>query len=374
MKNGKNLMRKLMIIMTVICVALADVPVMAASVQPILAEPTDTVTVSVVTPCSLWSSPETLEKNRISNLNVGDEIAVYQTVIPGGLGDGNTFYMTAEGAYVLCGCVSLGAGIYPYVTYGLVQADKGFMWMQENGAYGVSCWMYSPDRIHYVDENGYIQLGMTEIDGKYYYLYPEGTFARGWTKIGNDLYFFTFNGEMVTNTVVDGLTLGSDGKAVIEGNEIVIPKNELREQVDAVLLSIIKPGMTEEEKISACYWYMVNNYSYRRTYETPQGDWTGTFALEILTSGQGNCFRYASAFAYLMNELGYETKVITGVIGARRGGVTPHGWTEVKIGDQWYVFDTELQYANRNKNYYWRTYATYPSTTLQKQQEWPVHF
>ncbi len=374
MKNVKNLMRKIMIIIVVICMALSDTSVMAAPIQTLTAGTTDAVVVTVTQPCSIWSSPETFEKNRIGYLNEGDAITVYPTVVSGGLGDGNTFYRTAEGAYVLCGCVSLGAGIYPFVTYGLVQTDKGVMWMQENGAYAVSCWMYGPDRIHYVDENGYVQLGMTEIDGKNYYLYPEGTFARGWTQIDNDLYFFFFDGSMATDTVVDGLYLGSDGKAAVEGDEIVVPKNELREQVDSILLSIITPGMTEEEKISACYWYMVNNYSYRRTYETPQGDWTGSFALEILTTGKGNCYRYASAFAYLLHELGYETKVITGRIGARNGGMTPHGWTEVKIGDVWYVFDTELQYANRNRDYYWKTYETYPSSTLEKQQEWPVHF
>lgn len=374
MKNAKNLMRKIMIIMVIICMALSETSVMAVPIQTLAAETADAVVVTVTQQCSIWSSPKTYEKNRIANLNVGDELTVYPTVVSSGLGDGNTFYRTVDGAYVLCGCVSLGEGIYPFVTYGLVQADKGVLWMQENGAYAVNCWMYGPDRVHHVDENGYVQLGMTEIEGKYYYLYPEGTYARGWTQIDNDLYFFYFDGSMAADTVVDGLSLGSDGKAVIEGDEIVVPRNELREQVDFILLSIIKPGMTEEEKISACYWYMVDNFSYRRTYETPQGDWTGTFALEILTTGQGNCFRYAAAFAYLLHELGYETKVITGMIVARRGGMTPHGWTEVKIGDEWYVFDTELQYANRNKNYYWRTYENYPSKPLEKQQEWPVHF
>ena len=374
MKNVKYVMRKSMILMVVACVAFSDLSVMAAPLQVLTLGTTDTIAVTVTQPCSIWSSPEPFEKNRIGYLNAGDVIAVYPMVISSGLGDGNTFYRTAEGAYVLCGCVSLGAGIYPYVTYGLVQANKGVMWMQENGAYAVDCWMYGPDRVHYVDKNGYVQLGMTEIAGKTYYLYPEGTYARGWTQINNSMYFFFFDGSMAKDTVIDGISLGRDGKAAVAVNEFVEPRNELRERVDAILLSIITPGMTEEEKISACYWYMVNSFSYRRTYETPAGDWTGVFALDILSTGKGNCFRYASAFAYLMYELGYETKVITGVIGARRGGTTPHGWTEVKIGDVWYVFDTELQYANRDRDYYWKTYATYPSRSLEKQLEWSIHF
>lgn len=187
-------------------------------------------------------------------------------------------------------------------------------------------------------------------------------------------YFFQFDRTLAVNMAVDGFSLESDGKALSDVGEIVPQRNELREKVDSILLSIITPEMTEEEKIAACYWYMANNFTYKRTYETPQGDWTGEYALEILTTGMGNCYRFASAFAYLLNELGYETKVITGEIGARQGGTTPHSWTEVKIENEWYVFDTELQYANRDKDYYWKTYETYPTKTLVKLQEWPVSF
>lgn len=263
------------------------------------------------------------------------------------------------------------SNLYPQ---GYVQTDNGIMWMQEDGTWAVNCWLYVGDKTYHVDENGYIQSGLTNINGKVYYLYPEGTIARSWTLIDGNWYYFNFDGSRAFNTVVDGLSLGIDGKIISEGNPIPPQKTELRQTVDAILTSIIKPEMTEEEMISACYWYMVNHHTYKRTYETPSGDWTGTFAQEILISGEGNCFRFAAGFAYLVNELGYETKVITGQVGTRKGGLTPHGWTEVNIGGNWYLFDTELQYANGKKNYYWKTYETYPSNPLVKQQEWPVSF
>ena len=79
--------------------------------------------------------------------------------------------------------------------------------------------------------------------------------------------------------------------------------------------------------------YIIDNTSYKRTYDTPAGDWTGEYAMQLYTSGEGNCYRYASAFAYLVSGLGYEARVVTGEIGARRGGTNPHGWAEVKFDD-----------------------------------------
>lgn len=372
MKCGKKLGHKSMMIAAVICLLLSTVP-MAAPMQVSAAE-AGTVVVETTQPCSIWSAPATVESNRIRSVDEGYQITVYPEIIPSELADGKTFYRTVRGAYVLCRCVVGDDGGAVATLYGLVQTDNGIQWMQEDGTWAVNCWVSGAGRTYHTDGNGCIQTGMTVIDGKSYYLYPEGRIARGWTKIDDSWYFFYFDGAMAVNTAVDGIDLGSDGKTVSEGGEIVPPENELREKVDSILLSIITPGMTEEEKISACYWYMANNFTYKRTYETPSGDWTGGFAMEIFTTGKGNCYRFASAFAYLLNELGYETKVITGKVGTRSGGTAPHGWTEVKIGGEWFVFDTELQYANKNKDYYWKTYETYPSRTIIKQQEWPVSF
>lgn len=380
MNREKTWRHKSRIIAAVLCTALFATSVAAAPMQVSAAEETGTYVVRTTQRCSIWRTPATTEESRIRYVDEGYQITVYPEVIPSEIGDGKTFYRTIKGAYVLCRCIALDGGgsteaqEQTAATAGLVQTDDGYRWMKEDGTWAADCWLYQYGLTYHIDADGYIQTGITEIDGKSYYLYPEGRIAKGWKVIGGDWYFFNFSGEMAVNTVVDGLSLGSDGRAVLEGGEVLPPRNELREKVDAILESIITPGMTEEEKISACYWHMANNYTYKRTYETPAGDWTGGFALEILTTGQGNCFRFAAAFAYLLNELGYETRVITGRIGTRSGGTTPHGWTEVKIGDEWFVFDTELQYANKDKDYYWKTYETYPSTTLVKQQEWPVSF
>lgn len=234
------------------------------------------------------------------------------------------------------------------------------------------------------DEQTAVEGRLVEDGGKTYYLYPDGTFARDWVAMGDDWYFFwPSDGTMAADTVINGFMFGPDGKFIgmepdgePETEPVTEPgvKNQqLKDRVDEILSAIIMEDMSEEEKIRTCYLYIINKTTYKRTYDTPSGDWTGDYALQLLTSGEGNCYRYASAFAYLMKGLGYETKVITGQVVARRGGTTPHGWTEVKVGGNWYIYDTELQDA-LGKDYYKKTYKNYPSKPLVKETEWEVDF
>lgn len=213
-------------------------------------------------------------------------------------------------------------------------------------------------------------------DGKIYWQFPDGTLARDWVEIGGDWYFFCpSDGSMAIDTTINGFMFGPDGKFIgmEPEDEEYVKDQQLKDLVEYDLSMIVTSEMAEEEKIRACYMFIIDNAAYKRTYETPSGDWTGEYAYQLLTSGKGNCYRYASAFAYLVKGLGYETKVITGEVVSRKGGTTPHSWTEVRIGDEWYIFDTELQDAN-GKDYYKKTYENFPSRPLIKMSEWEVRF
>ena len=227
----------------------------------------------------------------------------------------------------------------------------------------------------YANEQSEVVGELIGKDGKIYFIYPDGTLAMDWVQIGNDWFFFSpYDGSMAIDTVINGFVFGKDGKFIgIDTGTPAISDQQLKEAVNHILSVIIQPYMSEEEKIHICYMHIINNTVYKRTYDTPTGDWTGEYAMQLFMTGEGNCYKYASAFAYLMKGLGYEAKVITGEVSARRGGTTPHGWTEVKIGDEWYIFDTELQDAN-GKDYYKKTYDNYPSLPLIKMVEWEVHF
>ena len=56
----------------------------------------------------------------------------------------------------------------------------------------------------------------------------------------------------------------------------------------------------------------------------------------------GNCYVMAGTFVTLARELGYEAYQISGYVPSRYGGLTPHSWAEVKIGNTFYVFDPDF--------------------------------
>lgn len=278
-------------------------------------------------------------------------------------------------AMILCMCLFLGF-VTPVQAApragGFTLTEEGIKWLNTNGTWAVNTWIDVNGKRYHTGENGVLQTGLTEIDGQTYFFYETGAMAVGWSALGSDLYFFDANGAMAKTAVINGCVVDANGK--LQKSLNVYGKGLQADVVQNILAGIITPGMTEEQKLTACYNYVINASSYKRTYETPTADWTGQFGWEILSSGQGNCYRYAAAYASLLKGLGYDARVATGKIGNRKGGLSPHGWTEVRIGDTWYIFDTEMHDAkNGAKNYYFKTYATYPSKPLIKEADWPVY-
>lgn len=267
------------------------------------------------------------------------------------------------------GGLCLGCNISAQATelgnYGFVQEENGVRWKNYDGTWLKDSWLEIFGLKYHLSEDGYIQVGMTKIDGKTYYLYPEGTMATGWLQLPDGLYFFNADGTMAVNTTIGNYEVGQDGRA--------ISNSPLAQVVNTVIAAVGTPEMTNDEKLRACYQWVIDNGSYKRSYDTPDGDWTGSYALEFLTTGLGNCYRYAAGFAYLAKGLGYETRVVTGSIKAARGGTTPHGWVEIKIGDAWYIFDAEMQDA-KGYDMYCKTYKNYPVKPLNKGTEWDVSF
>lgn len=278
---------------------------------------------------------------------------------------------------LLCMCLLIGSMTLPVQAapnprFVLVEEENVIKLQNADGTWAANTWVDEFGHRYHTDANGALQTGWQEIDGQTYFFYSTGAMAVGWTTVGTDIYYFDANGMLARDTAVNGCIVGSDGKLLKTLDEE--GKAQQTAVVEGILASIITPEMTEDEKLRACYDYMVKSHSYKRTYETPTADWTGTFSLEILTSGQGNCYRFASAYASLLRGLGYDARVATGRIVSSRGGLAPHGWTEVLIGDTWYIFDTEMQYATKGrKNYYFKTYATYPSKPIVREADWPVY-
>lgn len=248
-----------------------------------------------------------------------------------------------------------------------VQADQGVMWQNADGTFLRDSWLEVAGLRYHLDRNGYVQVGLTEVDGKFYFLHPGGVVVAGWLQIGDGIYYFQADGSMAINTVVDGFVLGSDGRLTGE------TQSALQQQVNAIIAAVTTADMTAEQKLRACYQYVMDSSKYKRDTEVPSGDWTGRYAQEILSTGKGNCYRYACGFAYLAKGLGYEARVVTGTVRSLKGGQTPHGWAEVYINDGWYVFDAVME-DSRHVDMFGRTYEDYPYSPLIKGADWEVHF
>ena len=168
------------------------------------------------------------------------------------------------------------------------------------------------------------------------------------------------------------------GLSLVESEELQALYDELyvsefEQLVIQIIESITTEDMTAEEKRLACYQYIIDTTTYVRTYEQPSGDWTKEYALDVLALQQGNCFRYAAAFAYMCAELGYDAKVCTGEVSAARGGTTPHGWVVLTIDGVEYLCDPDLE-QSLGYDFYMKTYAEYPVKPLITEEEWEISF
>lgn len=252
-----------------------------------------------------------------------------------------------------------------------VQDAQGVRWMNPDGTFLENSWLEVAGLRCHLDQNGYVQVGLTEIDGKFYYLYPG--IVSGWQQIGDGIYYFQADGTMAVNAVVDGFVLGSDGKLVAVAQQHGTEQSALQQQINGIIAAVTTADMTSEQKLRACYQYVMDLSKYKRDTAVPSGDWTGKYAQEILSTGKGNCYRYASAVAYLAKGLGYEARVATGTVRSLKGGQTPHGWAEICINGEWYVFDAVME-DSRHVDMFGRTYTDYPYAPMIKEAEWAVHF
>jgi glucan-binding YG repeat protein len=77
-------------------------------------------------------------------------------------------------------------------------------------------WVQSGSVWYFLNTNGTMKTGWLSSGGKMYYLDPtDGFMWTGWMELNDKYYFFYDHGAKAVNTTVDGITLGSDGTAII---------------------------------------------------------------------------------------------------------------------------------------------------------------
>ena len=105
----------------------------------------------------------------------------------------------------------------------------------------------------------------------------------------------------------------------------------VQKKIDGVLKTIIKPSMTQFQKVKAINDYIVSNTTYgTKTKASPHS------AYALLFEGQAVCQGYALSAYKMLEQAGIETKYVVGFV----NGTEAHAWNMVKVDGKWYHLDT----------------------------------
>ncbi|MCI2048167.1 MAG: transglutaminase-like domain-containing protein [Lachnospiraceae bacterium] len=230
---------------------------------------------------------------------------------------------------------------------GFEEESGGIGWKLADGSSAKDSWLSFGGHEYYIDPDGYIRTGTYTLDHETYQFLAEGR----------------------------AVPVGTDStQPVTEDRD----RAALRQKCDRIIASVTTPDMSKEQKLRAVYDWEMKACGYKRNSQIPSGDFTPSYALQILTSGRGNCFRFSSAFAYLAKDLGFESVMITGKCDSlsRRGTVAPHGWPMVYDTDGWYIFDPDMEdgTSNGHASFWKRTYDNYPLRKLYPEKRYEIYF
>ena len=295
--------------------------------------------------------------------------------------DGKLCYFAADGVFSEQSGFITFDGFKYLLKSGVVQtgivSEGGksyFLNPQQNGRMETRLIDYGGN-IYFADDSGELKTGLVQVSGKTYYFGGSFAAVTGWQTIGSTKYYFGSekyaltgwftvggayyyggtNGAVKTNCAIDGYYVGADGRRA---------STKAAALACDLIASCTNSSMTQEQKLRACYTKIISICSYKRDYEDPTvlpSGWTGSYAEQMLSQHKGNCFRYASALAYIAKELGYDARVATGRVAAAGGGTTPHGWTELNIGGTLFILDANLDDSKGTGfKFFMKTYGNYP--------------
>lgn len=140
-------------------------------------------------------------------------------------------------------------------------------------------------------------------------------------------------------------------------SDIQKKQNEIIAKAKEVVASIIKQGMSDDEKRKVIYDYLNDNAKYddaalenaeQNNFKHVDAQFNDSFTTYgILVKGVGVCASYASVYKLLSDLSGLESIVVTGT----SSGV-PHAWNKVKIGNEWLNVDATNNLTNSGIPYF----------------------
>lgn len=196
--------------------------------------------------------------------------------------------------------------------------------------------------------------------GKNKYYYRKGVKTKGWKKINGKYYYFNRNGVLQRNKIVGSK---ARGYYYVDQSGVRVTSRRIQAAVDFVMANS-SSRQSNEQRLKACFDALCA-YPYQRIIgDKPSASKIGLYAKYMFERRQGNCYRYASAMAYIARVLGYDSRVAVGGVSSRSyGALSPHGWCEIKIGSTWKMCDCSMQQGR-----------SYVSLFLVERERYPFRF
>lgn len=136
--------------------------------------------------------------------------------------DNKKYYLDNSGI-MSTGLVNINDNTYLFSNSGemltgwKLLSNNNWYYFNEDGTMKTG-WLTSNNLKYYLKEDGSMSVGWQNIDGKDYYFNKSGALRSGWIGIGKDIFYLDNNGAKVTDKVIDGYTLDSQGKLVLPSN------------------------------------------------------------------------------------------------------------------------------------------------------------
>ena len=168
--------------------------------------------------------------------------------------------------------------------------------------------------------------------------------------IGTALHCIGADGGAVVNASRGNFDFGPDGV-------ITTGMPELDTLVQQTLQELVDPSKMDPEQML----YILFNYVTYRNFYLRDGDhlhelgetgWENEEAYQMLSTHKGNCYNYAAEFYVLAKAIGYDAVIYSGTVTGR-----PHGWVEIEMDGEMFIFDTEIEYKevtinDKHSSYY----------------------
>lgn len=115
---------------------------------------------------------------------------------------------------------------------------------------------------------------------------------------------------------------------------IDMKQKEIEMVTKNVISTIISDDMSEYDKVLAIHDWLCDNVVYKATANDSDQDVYGALVLK-----EARCAGYAKAFAYLLEQVGIKSQVVSGESIDRNGTWVAHAWNLVYIDGVPYYFD-----------------------------------